>query len=301
MTKTLKILVVSQKGGVGKSTLSTNFAAWCGEKKNLSTTVLDFDPHASSSTWIKELSPKNVSHKEASSSDFSAQRWYMGARTIIRKVDSTCDIAIADVTWTKGMNADFLTEFNLVIVPTSVSQLDIDATHDFIVKNINSFKEKITNLSNSKLTPALMLLPSMVTDEQLKTNPFTSKNFDFPFLLLPPIPFDKNVRLLFKKKFIHQSEIATKNLFEICFEAITQAGKIHIKEHNLKINRRLTPQKIQNMRGDLPPTNEKSKKIWSTKRKIQESENIAKIVNSQLNNNNRAVRKRSWLEKITSW
>jgi len=299
--QTLKVLVVSQKGGVGKSTFSTNFAAWCGEKKNLSTTVIDFDPHASSSTWLKELSPKNVSHKEASSSDFSAQRWFMGARTIIRKVDSSCDVAIADVTWTKGMNTDFLTEFNLVIIPTTVSQLDIDATHDFIVKNMNSFKEKRTCLSNVKLTPDLMLLPSMVTDEQLKTNPFTSKNFDFPFLLLPPIPFDVNVRLLFKKKFIHQSKIATKKLFEICFEAITQAGKVHLKEHSLKINQRHSPQKIQNMRGDLPPTHEDSKKIWATKRKLQESENIARIVNSQLNNNSKAVRKRSWLEKITSW
>ena len=182
---TLKILVVSQKGGVGKSTFSTNFAAWCGERKNFSTTLLDFDPHASSSVWIKELSPKNVHHKEVSSSDFSAQRWFMGARSTIRKVESTCDIAIADVTWTKGMNANFLTEFHLIIVPTSVSQLDVDATHDFITKNIRFFKEQRAVLSNQKITPALMLLPSMVTSEQLQTNPFTTRNFDFPFLLLP--------------------------------------------------------------------------------------------------------------------
>ena len=30
--KTLKVLFVSQKGGVGKSTLSANFAAWNSEK-----------------------------------------------------------------------------------------------------------------------------------------------------------------------------------------------------------------------------------------------------------------------------
>ena len=299
--ETLKVLVVSQKGGVGKSTLSTNFAAWCGEIKNLSTTIIDFDPHASSSTWINELKPKNVSQKVACSSDFSAQRWFMGARTIIRKVESTCDIAIADVTWTKGMNSDFLSEFDLVIVPTSVSQLDIDATQDFIAKNMKMFKQSVVGFGNTKFAPALMLAPSMVTNDQLKTNPFTSKNFDFPFLLLPPIPFDTNVRLLFKKQFIHQSTITTKKLFEICFEAISQAGKVHLKEKTQKIKQSQKILKLENMRGDLPPMHKKSKKIWATKRKLQESEKIANIVNSQFKNNNKAVRKRSWLEKITSW
>ena len=32
------------------------------------------------------------------------------------------------------------------------------------------------------------------------------------------------------------------------------------------------------MRGDLPPTHEDSKKIWATKRKLQESEKIANII-----------------------
>jgi hypothetical protein len=263
--------------------------------------LLDFDPHASSSTWLKELKPKNVSFNEASSSDFSAQRWYMGARTIIRKVESTCRVAIADVTWTKGMNSEFLTEFDLVIVPTSVSQLDLDATHDFIVNNMQSFKEKTTNLARKSQPPALMLLPSMVTEEQLKTNPFTSKNFDFPFFLLPPIPFDLKVRMLFKKEFIHQSALASKQLFEICFEAISQAGRVHLKEKNIKIKQQRALPKIENMHGNLPPINSKSKKIWSTKRKIQDSANIARIVNSEFKNRNKTNRKKTWLERITSW
>jgi cellulose biosynthesis protein BcsQ len=299
--ETLKILVVSQKGGVGKSTLSTNFAAWCGEIKKQSTVLLDFDPHASSSTWLKELNPKNVSFKEASSSDFSAQRWFMGARTIVRKANETCEVAIADVTWTKGMNSDFLTEFDLVIVPTSVSQLDIDATHDFISQNLTSFQETTKNLSKKNLPPALMLLPSMVTEEQLKTNPFTNKNFDFPFLLLPPIPFDLNVRLLFKEKFIHQSSLDSKSLFEICFNSIAQAGKVKLKERFLKAKQLSTRPKIENMHGNLPPLHEKSKKIWSTKKNIQDSENIARIISSEVKNNKNLFRKKTWLERIISW
>ena len=88
MVKSLKILVVSQKGGVGKSTLSSNLVGWLGEQKNLTTMILDFDPHASSSSWVTELKPKNVTVNSAVTTDFSAQRWFIGARSQIRKIET---------------------------------------------------------------------------------------------------------------------------------------------------------------------------------------------------------------------
>ena len=42
---TLKILVVSQKGGVGKSTLSAIHSIWFSEKAIKTTVLLDFGPH----------------------------------------------------------------------------------------------------------------------------------------------------------------------------------------------------------------------------------------------------------------
>lgn len=299
--KTLKILVVSQKGGVGKSTFSTNFAAWSGEVKQQSTVLLDFDPHASSSTWLKELEPKNVVVMEASTSDFSAQRWYMGARTMMRKVESTCDVAIADVTWTKGMNYDFLAEFDLVLVPTSVSKIDVEATHEFILQNLNSFKEQPSSLNKKMIPPELMLLPSMVTEEQLNTNPFTTKNFDFRFLLLPPIPYDVNVRLLFRKQFIHQSLFKSKRMYEICFESIRQAGKVHIKEKLARIKQLQLPLKIENIRGNFALPVLKNQKIWATKMNFKNSGNIGRIINSEVKRNKTINKKKSWLEKISSW
>ena len=299
--ETLKILVVSQKGGVGKSTLSTNFVAWYGEKKKQPSVLLALDPHASSSTWLKELSPRNVNFKEVSSSDFSAQRWFMGARTIIRKVNGTCNVAVADVTWTSGMNSDFLKEFDLVIVPTSVSQLDIDATQDFIQQNISSFQKKNSSFANKRLPPSLMLLPSMVTNEQLKTNPFTNKNFNFPFLLLPPIPYDTNVRSLFKNDFVHQSKLHTKHLFEICFEAISQAGKVKLKEKTAKLTKKTSLQKIERIQGNPSFSTNQVKKIWATKTNVHDNQNIARIIKSEEKNTKSFIRKKSWLEKITSW
>ena len=47
-----KILVTSPKGGVGKSTISANLAAYL-QANGQSVTLLDFDNHGSSSSWLK--------------------------------------------------------------------------------------------------------------------------------------------------------------------------------------------------------------------------------------------------------
>ena len=48
---TFKILVTSQKGGVGKSTVSANLAAYL-RRQGQTVTLIDFDTHGSSSTWL---------------------------------------------------------------------------------------------------------------------------------------------------------------------------------------------------------------------------------------------------------
>jgi cellulose biosynthesis protein BcsQ len=48
---TFKILVTSQKGGVGKSTVSANLAAFM-RRQGQTVTLIDFDTHGSSSTWL---------------------------------------------------------------------------------------------------------------------------------------------------------------------------------------------------------------------------------------------------------
>ena len=82
---TLKILVVSQKGGVGKSTLSANLSVWFSEKVFKSTVLLDLDPHGSSSTWVKEARSSSVVTEHCVLDDFDARRWLIDCRNRVRR------------------------------------------------------------------------------------------------------------------------------------------------------------------------------------------------------------------------
>ncbi|OUV99534.1 MAG: hypothetical protein CBD16_08060 [Betaproteobacteria bacterium TMED156] len=297
--ETLKILVVSQKGGVGKSTLSTNLAAWFGEIKKQRTTLIDFDPHASSSVWLNHLNPKNVFVNNAVISDFSAQRWYIGARTVIRKMDTSSNIIIADVTWTSGMNSSFMREFDLVIVPTSVSSIDLEATNEFISKNLT--KSINNSFTNSRLNqdPSLMLLPSMVTNDQMRCNPFAKEYYSFSFLLLPPIPLDPEIRKLFKNNFIHNTTLKIKDSYEVCFESIYQAGKLHLRDNKFANSRLNTSLKI-NKTNNPNVVLSKEVKTWSTNSKIKDVKNVIPNFEEQkkLKTNKR---KKTWIQRISLW
>ena len=215
----LKILVVSQKGGVGKSTLSANFSAYCGKMLKKKTLLLDCDPHASASSWLKALKPENVEVKHHLINDFTAQRWYIGMRNIIRKNLQGFDFLVCDLTWTKSMSAEFVKEFDLIIIPTSVSLIEIDATNIFIEENLK-------RLAKTNILPDLLICPSQVINDELKSNPFDSRTFKFPFLLLPPIPSDPQVRALFEKGYTFESEDFIASSFKKVFRSILQAGRL---------------------------------------------------------------------------
>ena len=50
----IKILVTNQKGGVGKSTISANLAAYLAMQEGFQVALIDFDKQASSSRWTKK-------------------------------------------------------------------------------------------------------------------------------------------------------------------------------------------------------------------------------------------------------
>ena len=220
--ESLRILLVSQKGGVGKSTIAANLAAWYGSIPKRKTVLLDFDPHASASEWLNNLKPENVSVYCHTFKDFVAQRWFISARMEVRKRAAINQILIADLTWTKPMNKDFITEFDIIIVPCGVSQVEVEATKNFISNNL-------IGANRSEISPKLLLCPSRLTERELKTNPFYSEKFSFPLLLLPPLPADSEVKNMFKKNFVFDSNAVHAGYYDRCFKAIFKVGEDFLK------------------------------------------------------------------------
>ena len=219
---TLRILVVSQKGGVGKSTLSANLSIWFSEKAYKSTTLLDLDPHGSSSTWVREARSSDVVTEHCVLDDFDARRWLINCRNRVRRHVSKVEVLICDLTWTAAMEPEVLYEFDLVVVPTSVSSIELSATVRFI--------ETIGWVFNSKngISPSLLLCPSRVSEAELATDPFSARDFSVPFMLLPPIYNDDSVRQLFKKQFVFDvKESLAGQSYGRCAQSIQQAGIIH--------------------------------------------------------------------------
>ncbi|MAC67284.1 MAG: hypothetical protein CMK54_04675 [Proteobacteria bacterium] len=300
----LKILVVSQKGGVGKSTLSANFSAYCGNVKKKKSLLLDCDPHASASSWLKALKPKNVDIKHHLVDDFTAQRWFIGMRNIVRKNQSDYEILVCDLTWTKSMNSEFVGEFDLLIIPTSVSLIEIEATSLFIKENLNKNSGKLKGR-----TPDVLICPSQVIDEDLKHNPFDSKTFDFPFFLLPPIPSDPEVRQLFEKGYAFESGKKTKASFIKTFNAILQAGQLK-KSKNSELSNYNSAEvanvKFDNGKNGMNGVGERLSEIEtyktirskSYKNKLTAEQKILKV-KKILNQNKKD--KSSWFRRLVSW
>ena len=298
----LKILIVSQKGGVGKSTLSANFSAYCGKILKKKTLLLDCDPHASASSWLKALKPENVEIKHHLINDFTAQRWYIGMRNVIRKNTQGFDFLVCDLTWTKSMSAEFVKEFDLIIIPTSVSLIEIDATNIFIEENLKS-------LAKPNMLPDLLICPSQVINDELKTNPFDSRTFKFPFLLLPPIPSDPQVRFLFEKGYTFESKDFIASSFKKVFRSILQAGRLRrerITMEGQSSNKLSKVSRVSSKQGYVEE-NMVSKEINQKQPHKVQKDNIVPFENPyQLDKVKRLLggkkkQKSSWIRRLVSW
>ncbi|OUV03633.1 MAG: hypothetical protein CBC42_04070 [Betaproteobacteria bacterium TMED82] len=219
----LRILVVSQKGGVGKSTLSANLTAWFSDSVRKKTSLIDLDPHGSSSSWVNSAREIDAEVEHYVASEFGERRWLLGCRTLIRSFSRKVEVLISDLTWSPAMDPEFLHEFDLVIVPTSVSAIELAGTCKFLESISWVFQAKPGDY------PSLLICPSRVTQEELSTSPFDKEFLSIPFLLLPPVLHDNQMKTFFKKGFVFDRPSASCNAFVQCAEAISQAGVLHKK------------------------------------------------------------------------
>lgn len=222
-----KILVTSQKGGVGKSTLSANLVAYLSHTLGLGVTLIDWDPHGSSSTWLNQAPNVGAVVQHLSLPvDQGGNRPIFEARLQMRRAASECDILVCDLTWSDSLAGELMFEFDMVLVPTSVSEIELAATSGFLNRNRWVFD------SASARRPMLVVCPTRVLNEQLNSDVFTKQRFPVSFMLAPPILEAQSARDLFERGYLMDARDMGGESFREFGEAICAAREIRMAQAN---------------------------------------------------------------------
>lgn len=122
-------LVVNAKGGVGKTTITTNLAAYFASR-GVPTTIADFDPQGSSLNWIAQR-PAHVG--KVHGADLS-QRLGVGLSPHRREIPRVTRQLILDAPAgpSRLLLQDLLGRAQQILIPVAPSAIDVHATANFI-------------------------------------------------------------------------------------------------------------------------------------------------------------------------
>ena len=219
-----KILITSQKGGVGKSTVSANLAAYLC-KQGHQVALLDFDLHGSSSKWLEGAPPIGINiHHEPLPLEVGGTRPVHEAKQKLRRLCYTNDIVISDLTWSDSVTAELLFEYDLVIVPTSVSEIELNATSDFLERFRWVFESTIHT------PPKLLLSPTRVHDDQVSDTTLFKQHFPFRLILAPAILEGQSARQMYKRGYLCDLTDACGTSFNAFGSAVAEA--MHLIQQN---------------------------------------------------------------------
>ncbi len=122
-------LVINAKGGVGKTTITTNLASYFAVNK-VPTAIMDYDPQGSSLHWLRQRAPEAVHIHGAN----GAPRSGTGLRSFERYVPSKTQQLILDAPAgpSRLLLQEMLNRTNCILIPVAPSAIDIQATANFI-------------------------------------------------------------------------------------------------------------------------------------------------------------------------
>ncbi len=122
-------LVINSKGGVGKTTITTNLASYFAVN-DVKTAILDYDPQESSLHWLRQRSPDAPPIHGASGGSGRAT----GLRSHARYVPPDTQQLILDAPAgpSKLLLQELLGRTDSILIPVAPSAIDIQATANFI-------------------------------------------------------------------------------------------------------------------------------------------------------------------------
>ena len=201
--------------------------AYLSRTLGLGVTLIDWDPHGSSSTWLNQAPNVGAVVQHLSLPvDQGGNRPIFEARLQMRRAASECDILVCDLTWSDSLAGELMFEFDMVLVPTSVSEIELAATSGFLSRNRWVFD------SATARRPMLVVCPTRVLNEQLNSDVFTKQRFPVSFMLAPPILEAQSARDLFERGYLMDARDMGGESFREFGEAICAAREIRMAQAN---------------------------------------------------------------------
>ena len=114
-------------------------------------------------------------------------------------------------------------DFDLVVLPTAISEVELIATMEFAARHEWVFQ--------GPRSPSLVIVPSRVRGDQAVKFKHNTERFPFGFFLTPPIIDSVEAKKSFGKKFIlNLKNHKLSSSFRTFCEAIQQTGSIHYEK-----------------------------------------------------------------------
>jgi hypothetical protein len=178
----IKILVTNQKGGVGKSTIAANLAAYLAMQQGIEVSLIDFDRQASSSRWTKKAPDVGIRVHCAEINYENSGIALLSSRAAVRKYSAGVQVSISDLTWHPTLSDEFMLDFDIVIVPSSSAKFEMASTEIFILEYA---QKRMARLAANK--QFILVAPSKVVPGYASLGSFTNLEFLMNCYITPPI------------------------------------------------------------------------------------------------------------------